>query len=142
MHSVPRHLGAILQRALIPGMLLACTGSSPVQPPGPCPNELEIVVGTGLQPSVNWTPGCAARSVSVSPTTLGGSTLPVWQVFAADDVIKSPLRVGDRLPGSSAFGEGESLTSGHRYTVYVVREGRADAAVRSDSLTFTARAGE
>lgn len=131
----------MLQRAVIPAML-ACTGSSPVQPPEPCPNELEIVVGTGLQPSVTWTPRCAARSVSVTPTQPVGPTLPVWQVFAAYDAIEPPLRVGDRLSGSSTFGEGESLTPGHRYTVYVVRGGRADASVRSDSLAFTARGGE
>jgi hypothetical protein len=123
--------------AVVGVAVVACTSTSEPDLSAACTVPVTIQVGAGAQPTVSWTPVCAATSVTVSDPGAVGA-LPIWYIQAAPQLISTPIRYGSSPEGATGFLTADSLMIGRSYTIYVERGLRGDIHSGIDSLTFFA----
>ncbi len=104
-------------------------------PPPPCASSVEITVGSGTQPSLNWTPACTVAGVTVLEAQEETPAFSLWSVLAFRG-FGPPIRIGITPPGADALTPEASLTPGRTYTVIV---GGMEPGRGNGTLTFTAR---
>lgn len=103
--------------------LVSCdTGPAEVLPM--CGTDAVISVGSGTQPTVSWTPNCAATWawVETLPRSTGGIVPIAWQKYAPEGSFRSPVRV--KTDSTIIMGPEEvELVQGQRYQACLINDG-------------------
>lgn len=145
---------------MIPLLLTGCgEGSNPADVMDPaeqvtvCTDDtgsVEVTVGPGQTPTIDWSPKCAVAIVRIQDAAAdvwGFSTLDVAprSDIEAVNALRPPIAWADTPTGAQSVGSGDPLVPGREYSVYIWRllppESRATCLSDFEGLCLLAEFG-
>jgi len=116
----------------VSGLVALSASSCAHSPVAPCAEQTSVVisVGSGLTPSVSWTPSCEVGYVGFERLE-GQSRLAMFQSYDADNQIPSGRTYGGGQTVNTSFSQGST----YRVTVGLLIGGDAVATLGTHDFT-------
>lgn len=99
-------------------LAIAACGDSAGPSGGGCDGPVTLTIGSGSQPTFDWTPVCTIAQVVVTDLDeTDPDSVVKWQVFAQQNIIRPPVSYGVTPSNAIQGVEPRLLRAGRRYQV-------------------------